>query len=179
VDSRAPTSSVLVWATRPDLAEALARVLAEPDRAVRLLEQDAELSSAHTFASVLVAEFGPRLELQQSFLRGPFVLIDPERAAPHRLAARAYAVASTPSEAALAVDRFFEHRHLAQQAAGRRTRPGRCSRCGRGFDALKARSGAPSRRFVRFGSVALCGGCVEALRRLLRAAETAVVEADA
>jgi bacterioferritin-associated ferredoxin len=32
---------------------------------------------------------------------------------------------------------------------------------------------------VRFGSIALCGSCVEALRKLLRASETAVVEADA
>ncbi|HEY3060187.1 MAG TPA: hypothetical protein VGL99_14605 [Chloroflexota bacterium] len=178
MDSRSPTSSVLVWATRPDLAEAVVRVLAEPGRIVRVLEHDGELSSAHTFASLLVAEFGPRLELQQSFLRGPFVLIDPERSAPRRLASRAYAIAATASEAALAVDRFFEHRRLAQQAAGNRSGPRRCSRCGRGFDALKARTGAPSRRFVRFGSVALCGGCIEELRRLLRAAETAVVEAD-
>src|SRR5262249_29883705 len=106
-------------------------------------------------------------------------LVDLQKAAPHRLAGRAYAVAETPPEAALAVDRFFEHCRLAQQAASRRSVPGRCSRCGRYFDAVKARNGAPSRRFVRFGSVALCGSCVEALRRLLRTAETAVVEADA
>jgi hypothetical protein len=178
VDSPAPTSSVLVWATRPDLAEALVSALAEPGRVVRVLEHDAELSSAHTYGSLLVAEFGPRLEIQQSFVRGPFVLVDAERAAPYRLSGRAYAVVATASEAALAVDRFFEHRRLAQQAANRRALPGRCSRCGRGFDALKARTGAPSRRFVRFGSIALCGACVEALRRLLRAAESAVVEAD-
>jgi hypothetical protein len=179
VDLRAPTSSVLVWAIRPDLADAVVELLAEPGRTVRVLENDAQLSSAHTLASLLVAEFSTRLELQQSFLRGPFVLIDPERAAPRPLAARAYAIVATPSEAALAVDRFFEHRRLAQQAAGRRGGPNRCSRCGRGFDAAKARSGAPSRRFVRFGSIALCGSCVEALRRLLKGAETAVVEADA
>lgn len=169
---------MLLWATRPDLAEALATALAEPERVVRVLDQDAQLSSAHTFGSLLVAELEPRLLLQQAFLRGPFVLVDPERAAPRAFAARAYAVVASASEAVLAVDRFFEHRRLAQAAANRRSVPGRCSRCGRGFDALKARAGTPSRRFVRFGSVALCGSCVEALRKLLRQAESAVVEAD-
>jgi len=157
----------------------LVESLAEPERVVRVLEQDADLTSAHLYGSLLVAEFEPRLTLQQEFVRGPFVLLDPARAAAHRLASRAYAIVATPSEAALAVDRFFEHRRLAQAAANRRVMPGRCSRCGRPFDALRARNGAPSRRFVRFGSVALCGSCVEALRRLLRSAEGAVVEADA
>src|SRR5262245_24876192 len=137
-----------------------------------LLEQDAELTSAHNYGSLLVAEFGPRFEAQQAFVRGPVVRLDPHRAAPHRLRSRAYAVVATPSEAALAADRFFEHRRLSQAAASRRAMPGRCSRCGRPFDALRARSGAPSRRFVRFGSVALCGSCVEALRKLLRSAES-------
>jgi hypothetical protein len=179
VDLRAPSPSVLVWATRPGLADALAETLAEPGRTVRLLEQDADLSSADTLGVVLVAEFEPRFAVQAPFVRGPLVLLDPERAAPRPLSSRACAVVGTPSEAALAVDRFFEHRRLSIQAAGRRAMPGRCSRCGRHFDAVKAGRGSPARRFVRFGAVALCGSCVEALRRLLRTAETAVVEGDA
>jgi hypothetical protein len=48
---------------------------------VRVLEQDADLVSAHSYGSLLVAELEPRLELQQAFVRGPFVLLDPNRAA--------------------------------------------------------------------------------------------------
>jgi hypothetical protein len=179
VDLREPSPSVLVWATRPGLADALVELLAEPGRTVRVLVRDADLSSADTLGVVLVAEFEPRFAVQQRFVRGPLVLLDPTRAAPRTIAAGAYAVVATASEAALAVDRFFEHRRLSIQAAGRRALPGRCSRCGRHYDALKAGRGSPARRFVRFGSIALCGSCVEALRRLLRTAETAVVEGDA
>src|SRR5205809_1572906 len=142
VDSSTLTSSVLVWATRSDLAEALVAALEEPGRMVRALEQDADLVSAHNHGSLMVAELEPRLEQQQAFVRGPFVLLDPNRAAPHQLARRAYAVVSTVSEAALAVDRFFEHRRLAQAAANRRVMPGRCSRCGRPFDGARARTGS-------------------------------------
>src|SRR3954462_9673985 len=98
VDSSTLTSSVLVWATRSDLADALVAALDEPGRAVRVLEQDADLVSAHSHGSLLVAEFEPRLAQQQAFVRGPFVLLDPNRAAPHQLAQRAYAVTSTASE---------------------------------------------------------------------------------
>ena len=62
-----------------------------------MLEQDADLVSAHSYGSLLVAELEPRLELQQAFVRGPFVLLDPNRAAPHELARRAYAAVSTVS----------------------------------------------------------------------------------
>jgi hypothetical protein len=178
LNAPAPTSSVLVWATDPGLVEALSVALSEPGRQVRLLHQDAQLVEAHTRGSVLVAEYGQRLAVQQSFLKGAFVLVDPRREAPATLTARAYAVVRSAPEAGLAVDRFFEHRRLAQQAAARRAAPSRCARCGRGFDSVKA-NGSPARRFVRFGSLALCGGCVEALRKLLRQAESAVVEADA
>ena len=99
VDSSTLTTSVLVWATRPDLADALVAALAEPGRVVRLLEQDADLTSAHSYGSLLVAEFEPRFRQQQAFVRGPFVLLDPARKAPHQLASRAYAVVATVSEA--------------------------------------------------------------------------------
>jgi hypothetical protein len=78
-----------------------------------------------------------------------------------------------------AVDRSMTHRRLAEQIVGHRALPRRCSRCGRGFDALKAGRGGPVTRFVRFGSTSLCGGCVEQLRRLVRGATVAIVEADA
>jgi hypothetical protein len=144
---------------------------------VRLLHQDAQLMDAHTRGSLLVAEYGPRLAAQQVFVRAAFVLVDPDRAAPSALSQRAYAIVRSAAEAGLAVDRFFEHRELAQRAAARKEAPRRCARCGRGFDSVKA-TASPARRFVRFGSLALCGGCVEALRKLLRQAESAVVEAD-
>jgi hypothetical protein len=64
---------------------------------VRVLEQDADLVSAHSYGSLLVAELEPRLELQQAYVRGPFGLLDPNRAAPRQFARRAYAVVSTVS----------------------------------------------------------------------------------
>jgi hypothetical protein len=166
--------TVLVWA--PD--EALADRLRDLGYSVRVVRTEAELAVAHTTGALLVAAYGPSLQSQHAFVRGPVVLLDPERAAPFELARRAYAVVDTPEEAALMVDRFFEHRRLAERASGRRGSPARCSRCGRGFDARKIRDGTIAQRFVRFGSVSLCGGCVEELRKRLREAEAAVVEAD-
>jgi hypothetical protein len=171
-------ATVLIWAPDVDAERALAAMIADLGYSVRALETDAELAAAHTSSALLVAEYGPRLQAQQAFVRGALILIDPRRGAPPALTRRAYAVVETPQEAELMVDRFFVHRRLAEQAGGRRGSPARCSRCGRGFDARKARDGAPSQRFVRFGAVALCGGCVEDLRKRLREAETAVVEAD-
>jgi hypothetical protein len=170
--------TVQIWAPDDDLAHALAQRLTEIGQPVRRLENEAELAVAHTTGALLVASYGPDLHAQQAFVRGPVVVIDPERAAPFELTRRAYAVVDTPEEAALLADRFFVHRQLATEASGRRGSPGRCSRCGRGFDARKVRDGATTQRFVRFGSVVLCGGCVEELRKRLREAETAVVEAD-
>ena len=178
LETQAPMATVLVWATGPGVAEALSAALADPARTVRVLHADAQLMVAHAHGALLVAEVGPRLLAQQSFVRGAFVLLDPRREAPTAFADRAYAVAGSAAEVGLAVDRFFEHRELAQKAAARRAAPSRCARCGRGFDALRAQSGS-ARKFVRFGSLALCGGCVEALRKLLRQAESTVVEADA
>ena len=165
--------------TRP-LGESLLDYLAEPGRSIRVLDTDAELAATGAgSSSLLVAQAGPRLAAQQAFLRGPFILVDPARSSPASLARRAYAVVANPPEAGLAVDAYFTHRGLAEAAAARRGPPQRCSRCGRGFDSLKASQGGSARRFVRFGSVALCGSCVEQLRTLLRRVESAVVEADA
>jgi hypothetical protein len=169
---------VVIWAPSTGLERALTDRLAHLGYSVSILSSEAELAAANASSALLVAEYGPRLAAQQAFLRGPFVLVDVERAAPPKLAQRSYAVVDTPEEAALMVDRFFVHRGLAEQAAGRRGSPARCSRCGRGFDARKVRDGTTTQRFVRFGSVALCGACVEDLRKRLREAETAVVEAD-
>jgi hypothetical protein len=171
--------SISIWATDPRLADALLATLAEPGRDLRLLENDGQLAASGSGAGLLVAQAGPRLDAQQTFLRGPFILVDPQRISSSHLARRAYAIVPNPAEANLAVDRFIIHRHAAAQAAGARGAPSRCSRCGRGFDAQKARRGGTATRFVRFGSVALCGGCVDQLRTLLRQAESAVVEADA
>jgi hypothetical protein len=179
VQAIAPPNTILIWAHDPAVAEDLALNVDEPGRAVHLLEDDAQLAASGTSGRLLVAQAGPRLEAQRAFLRGPLVLVDPARISSAELATRAYAVVANPPEACLAVDRFLTHRRLADQAAGHRGPPRYCSRCGRGFDSLKARGAGTARRFVRFGSIALCGSCVESLRTLLRRAESAVVDADA
>lgn len=179
MSAHAPAIPILIWADDPDLAAALAQQVSEPGRAVQLLESDAELAASGSRGGLLVAQAGPRLEAQQAFLREPLILVDAARTASSRLAKRAYAVVANPPEAGLAVDQFLTHRRLAQQAAGHRGPPRHCSRCGRGFDSLKARGTGTARRFVRFGSISLCGGCVESLRTLLRQVSSAVVEADA
>ena len=175
----APQATILVWAHDPDVAADLALNVDEPGRAVHLLEDDAQLAASGTSGRLLVAQAGPRLEAQRAFLRSPLVLVDPGRISSSELANRAYAVVAHPPEAGLAVDRYLTHRRLADQAASHRGLPRYCSRCGRGFDSLKARGVGTARRFVRFGSISLCGSCVESLRSLLRRTETAVVEADA
>lgn len=173
-------SRILVWAADWQVGEAIEASLVGVGHAVRRLEDDAELATAHQREALLVAQCGPRLEAQQAFLHGPMILVLAGRTASPALTARAYAVVAEPSEAGHAVDRFVEHRQLAEQVAERRGPPRRCSRCGRGFDALKARGAGTARRFVRFGSISLCGTCVEALRTLLRQAQAqvAVIEAD-
>ncbi len=175
----APPSTILIWAHDPEVAADLALHVDEPGRAVHLLQNDAQLAASGATGRLLVAQAGPRLEAQRAYLRGPLVLVDPGRSSSGELADRAYAVVANPPEAGLAVDRFLTHRRLADQAASHRGPPRYCSRCGRGFDSLKARGVGTARRFVRFGSISLCGGCVESLRTLLRRAESAVVEADA
>jgi hypothetical protein len=180
VQATAPlTITILIWAHDPLVADALVLNVAEPGRLVQVLEDDAQLAASGATGSLVVAQAGPRLEAQQLFLRGPLILVDAARRSSSALAQRAYAVVADAPEAGLAVDRFLTHRRLAEQAAGHRGPPRRCSRCGRGFDSLKARGNGTARRFVRFGSISLCGGCVESLRTLLRQAESAVVEADA
>jgi hypothetical protein len=179
VQPTTPQVPILIWATDPDLAEALEEYLHDQGRNLRVLENDAELAASGTSAGVLVAEAGPRLEAQRLFLRGPLILVDRHRGASRELLGRAYAVVNDAPGASLAVDRFLTHRRAAERVAGARGSPRRCSRCGKGFDALKARRGGTATRFVRFGSISLCGGCVEKLRTLLRQTETTVVEADA
>jgi hypothetical protein len=173
-------AAILIWAHDAALAESLLDYLAEPGRSVRVLDSDAQLAAAGASSgSLLVAQAGPRLDAQQAFVRGPFILVDPARSSQASLERRAYAVVANPPEAGLAVDGYLTHRRLAEEAAAHRGPPRRCLRCGRGFDSLKAGQGGSARRFVRFGSVALCGSCVEQLRTLLRRVESAVVEADA
>jgi hypothetical protein len=179
VQAIAPPSTILIWAHDPAVAEALVRHGSKPGRGVRVVDGDAELAASTASGILLVAQAGPRLEAQRAFLRGPLILVDQARTSSGALANQAYAVVANPPEAGLAVDQFLTHRRLAEQAAHHRGPPQRCSRCGRGFDSLKARGGGTARRFVRFGSISLCGSCVESLRTLLRHAESAVVEADA
>jgi hypothetical protein len=169
---------VQVWANHPEVVGALRAYLDDMATELHEIQDDAELAASGSNGSLLVAQAGPRLTAQQRFLRGPFILIDPHRESPRALAERAYAVVTSVPEAGLAVDRYFTHRQLVDELVGRRGSPRRCSRCGRGFDSQKVRAGSPARRFVRFGSIALCGTCVEQLRSLLRQAESAVVEAD-
>ena len=171
-------AAVLIWAHDATLAESLRDYLAEPGRSVRVLDTDAELAATGV-GGLLVAQAGPRLAAQQAFVRGPFILVDPTRSSQTNLARRAYAVVADPPEAGLAVDAYFTHCRLAEAAAAHRGPPRRCLRCGRGYDSLRAKQGGSARRFVRFGTSALCGGCVEQLRTLLRRVESAVVDADA
>jgi hypothetical protein len=171
-------ATILVWAPNCQVFEAIAASLVGSGYAVRHLEDDAELAGQHQRDALLVAQCGPRLEAQQAFLHAPFILVAAGRQASPALVSRAYAIVAEASEVGYAVDRFVEHRQLARQAAERRGPPRRCSRCGRGFDARKARGSGTARRFVRFGAISLCGSCVEALRALLRQAQVAVVEAD-
>ena len=173
-------TSILIWATDARLADALTAELAAVDRDVRLLADDGELAASGGSGALLVAQAGPRLEAQHAFLRGPIIVVDAHHSSSRALVERAYAVVESAPEANLAVDRFLTHRQAAEQVAGARGSPRRCARCGRGFDALRAKRGGTASRFVRFGSIALCGSCVEKLRTLLRQAETSVVvEADA
>jgi|SRR5579859_7426088 len=171
---------ILVWAPDEPVFEAVEASLVGAGHTVRRLEDDAELATLSQGDALLVAQCGPRLDVQQAFLRGPFVLVEAGRKPSVALAARAYGVVAEPGDVGYAVDRFVEHRRLAREVAERRGPPRRCSRCGRGFDARKARGAGTARRFVRFGAISLCGTCVEALRTLLRQAQAqvAVVEAD-
>jgi hypothetical protein len=173
------TAIIWIWATDPGLERALSEALSEAGRDVRVLEGETQLAAVRGSGGVLVAQAGPRLTSQQAFVRGPVVLVDPERVMSTELASRAYAVVADASQAGLAVDRFLAHRRLSERVVSRRESPRRCSRCGRGFDALKAARGGSATRFVRFGSVALCGRCVEELRSIVRQATAGVVEADA
>jgi hypothetical protein len=168
---------MLLWGTDGQLVHRLTLAMAQAGYVPRVLESDAELATDHLPGVLLVAEYGQRLEIQQPFLRGPLILVDPQSSAPRRVVQRAYAVARNPGEAVLAIDGYFEHKQLADRAAARVIPPRLCARCGRHFDAARAGRRGTTQRFVRFGSVALCGGCVEELRRLLRQAQGAVVEA--
>ncbi len=170
---------VLVWAAAAERAEALVEALAGPGRAVRSVLDEAELAQTayRRAADVLVVESAPALAVQSAFLRIPLILLRPADDRPaHELARHAYAIVSRPAEAALALDRLIEHRRLAQNALTRREPPRRCSRCGRGYDPAAGRK-APSRRFVRFGQVTLCGSCVSALRTLLDHSDAPWVDA--
>ena len=179
MEATAPATTILIWAHDLAVAEALFYSLSEPGRSLHVLDSDADLAASGSAGMLLVAQAGPRLEAQQAFLRGPLILVDQARTSSSELAKRAYAVVANAPEAELAVDRFLTHRRLAAQAAGHRGPPRYCARCGRGFDGVKARGAGTARRFVRFGSISLCGSCVESLRTLLRQTETAVIEADA
>lgn len=172
-------ATILIWAADPDAVEALTSALMEPDRELLVLEDDAQLASRTCATTLLVCQASPRVEAQQAFLRGAIILVDPKYVTSPPLQRRVYSTVTNATEASLAVDQFLAHRRLAEQVAGQRASPRRCSRCGRGFDALKARQGGTARRFVRFGSIALCGGCVDSLRRLLHGATAGLVEADA
>ncbi len=173
--------AVSVWAADPERAAALAEAVRGPGRVVHLLADDAALANAWraTPSGVLIAEDGPRTEMQLAFLHLPLILVRAGGRPASRVAQRAYATVGSAAEAALALDRLAEHQQLAALAARRREPPRGCSRCGRGYDVLKVRGAGLARRFVKFGTIALCGSCLDQLRRLLRAADAPFVEADA
>lgn len=172
--------AILVWAATPERADALAASLAGEGRIVTVMADEGELAQAawRGGAHLLVAEDGPGLASQEAFLRVPLILV--QRAgvpASPRLARRAYAIVARSADLELAVDRFMEHRLLAERAALRREPPRRCSRCGRGYDSSAGRKGV-AMRFVRFGVISVCGGCIETLRQLLVKSDTPFVEAE-
>lgn len=174
---------VLVWAADAERAARMASMVEGAGRLVEVSLDDEALIrvASRGGADLLVAEDAPALVAQAAFLRLPLLLLrSPARhgLADDRLARRAYAVVARVSDLGLAVERFLEHRLLSQRAAQRHEPPRRCSRCGRGYDAVAGRKGV-ARRFVRFGSVSLCGGCVETLRKLLATTDAGFVEAEA
>jgi hypothetical protein len=105
----------VIRSTDPELAEELIEWLVEDDRTVRGIDDDAQLASEARSATVLVAQAGPRLEAQHAFLRGPIIVVSPQRTTSPQQARRAYAIVSTAAEAALAVDRLLAHRQLAER----------------------------------------------------------------
>lgn len=180
-DSVAPAEvEVLVWASRTDVAEQLARAAEGPGRDVRVVLDDAELARLVTQggSSLLLAEDGPLLAVQHHLLRLPLILLrrDGQPATP-KLARAAYAILARPVEAGLVIERFLEHRQVAAAVAQRRQPPRRCARCGRAYDAQAARRGT-ARRFVKFGSLALCGSCVALFHKLVTRTDTPFVEAE-
>lgn len=172
--------TILVWASNPATLAALESAARGEGRTiVPVADGDMAGVANRGDADLLLAEDADHLRVQSAFLRLPLVLVERAGTAPdERLTRRAYAVVHRPSEVGLAIDRFLEHRSLATRAASRREPPRRCSRCGRGYDPAAGRKG-PARRFVRFGGVSLCGGCVEKLRGLLAGADAPYVEAEA
>jgi hypothetical protein len=171
---------VLVWAPTSHQAESLVKEASGPGRLVHFEPDDATAVSLVSRGSVdlLVAVAGPALEAQAAFIRVPLILLLPDRRPSPRLEQRAYAVIHQVSAVSLVIDRFLEHRQLAGRAAARREPPRQCARCGRRYDPMRTRGGGTANRFVRFGSISVCGACVEALRKLLASADTPYVEAE-
>lgn len=177
-----PQSTLVgVWSPDPARAEKLARAVTTSGCALEMLETDEALASAayRKTIDVLVADADERLAAQRQFIRVPLILVEREGdRVDQRLASQAYAIVSVAEHASLVLDRFNEHRALAAQAAERHAPPTRCSRCARPFESLFGDPQAEE-RFVRFGAVTLCESCIGALRRLLRASDTSLIEADA
>lgn len=171
---------VLVWAAAPEQLEQLVAEITAPGRMVRATCVERELAqwSVPSITDLVVGVDESGFEAQARMIRLPMIVLHGSDSAPSpHLSRQAYAVVDRPGELGFAVERFQEHARLAARAATRRRPPTQCARCGRGYDAQAGRRG-PSRRFARFGSVSLCGGCVEALRHLLREATDAFVEAE-
>lgn len=173
--------SILVWAADAGRSAALVEALEGPGRTIQpVLDSEMADLTYHRSADLLVAEDGIGLAEQLPFIRIPLILVrrpDAPSATPREVP-KAYAIVARAAETTLAVDRFVEHRRLSQQATARREPPRQCSRCGRGYDPMAGRKSGVARKFVRFGSVSLCGGCVEELRSLIQHAETPFVEAE-
>jgi hypothetical protein len=173
--------SILVWAADAGRSAALVDALRGEGRTIQpVLDGDMATLTYHRTADLLVAEDGAGLAAQLPFIRIPLILVrrpDAPSATP-RIIPKAYAIVARAAEATLAVDRFIEHRRLSERATARREPPRQCSRCGRGYDPMAGRKSGVARKFVRFGAISLCGGCVEELRNLIQHAETPFVEAE-
>jgi hypothetical protein len=169
-----------IWAPDAASTEELVAAATESGADVTTLDTDAELVqfAYHQEIDLLIALDDERLLAQERFIRTPLLLVrNPHRPMSLGLARTAYSVARSAGEVSLAIDRFGEHRRLSSSAAQRRHAPAKCSRCGLVYDPASGHD-EPETRFVRFGSVALCGGCVGELRNALRAATGTLVDVD-
>ncbi len=184
-ETRAPDQpirdfSVLVWSADFERAAMMLAAASSVGRRVWTASDlsDLVVQASARMADLLLLDEDSSLDPQAPFLRSPLVLVaNGPRPVCRAIGRRAYAIVHRLQDVPFAVDRFQEHARLSAAARARREPPRRCARCARGYDPSRARLGG-AERFARFGSISLCGGCVDALQQLLTRATTPYVEAE-